>query len=507
MEQSLIPRILHSFVAGQKKYGLIIYLFLTTIVIFVAFSHWGYDDPYITYRYAVNISHGLGFVYNPAERVLSTTTPLFTLILALLGLFWTDLPHLAILIGSFSLALGGLFLWDLAQTWQTPMVGWTALLLYPLFPMIVSTLGSETPLYLAFCLGTFAFYARKRYLLVAVFVSLAILARPDGILIAFILPAHFLLLERRSIPWRTLILFLALTMPWFVFSWIYFGSPFPATLAVKQHQGAMAISQRFAPGFLTLLESYAKWPYYLEAGLAVIGILFMVWRGRAWSLFLIWTITYFLAFSALGVSSYFWYYPPLLPGFVVLIGLGINFILKIFDITQTQPINNDEEHMHSSLVFGRKRRSYFIISNFLIGAILLLFASAQGQYLWNMRQHPDTRIRIYPAIGEWLLNQSPTNASVATLEVGLIGYYSHRRMIDFAGLIEPQVSDRLSTNTTYEDAALWAVENFHPDYLVLHQNLFPRLEKGYADQHCIPIQRFPGVDYGYSMDLIIYSCK
>jgi hypothetical protein len=36
-----------------------------------------FDDAYITYRYARNISVGRGFVYNEGESVLGTTTPPF----------------------------------------------------------------------------------------------------------------------------------------------------------------------------------------------------------------------------------------------------------------------------------------------------------------------------------------------------------------------------------------------------------------------------------------------
>ena len=36
------------------------------------------DDSYITYRYARDILAGQGFVFNPGERVLGTTTPLYT---------------------------------------------------------------------------------------------------------------------------------------------------------------------------------------------------------------------------------------------------------------------------------------------------------------------------------------------------------------------------------------------------------------------------------------------
>src|SRR5205085_5147793 len=53
------------------------------------------DDPYVTYRYAYNLAHGNGFVFNAGERVQSTTTPLFTLILALGGLAGLDIPVFA----------------------------------------------------------------------------------------------------------------------------------------------------------------------------------------------------------------------------------------------------------------------------------------------------------------------------------------------------------------------------------------------------------------------------
>lgn len=43
------------------------------------------DDSYITFRYARNILAGNGFVYNPGEHVLGTTTPLYTILLVLLG--------------------------------------------------------------------------------------------------------------------------------------------------------------------------------------------------------------------------------------------------------------------------------------------------------------------------------------------------------------------------------------------------------------------------------------
>ena len=36
------------------------------------------DNSFITFRYARNLLSGEGFVYNPGQRVMGTTTPLYT---------------------------------------------------------------------------------------------------------------------------------------------------------------------------------------------------------------------------------------------------------------------------------------------------------------------------------------------------------------------------------------------------------------------------------------------
>jgi hypothetical protein len=64
------------------------------------------DDAPITYRYADNIVQGNGFVYNPGERVLGTSTPLYTLLLASLGFLGISSPtasNVLNLLGSLAL--------------------------------------------------------------------------------------------------------------------------------------------------------------------------------------------------------------------------------------------------------------------------------------------------------------------------------------------------------------------------------------------------------------------
>jgi len=476
-----IPLIIQN--AFNKRIAKVIYLVLVTMILFIGFSHWGYDDPFITYRYSENLRHGLGFVFNSGEKVLSTTTPLFTLLLALLGEIWSDIPKLANLIGAFSLALGGLFLWDLAQTWHMPLVGWGGLFLYPTFPLLVSTMGSETLLYIAICLGAFAMYARQSYSLTAIFSALAVLTRPDGILVAIILAAHFLLIGRRQVRWVSIALFLCLTIPWFVFAWSYFGSPLPVTMVVKQHQGSMAISQGFFEGWLTIFRPYLSWPYFIELGLVIAGLIFMFRKASQWVLILFWTLLYFFSYSVLGVSRYFWYYAPLLPIWIVMIGLGVSSLQRFFS--------------------PNRKRIFWI--GFLV--LFLCLSLVQSLDLWHLRQTPDPRLIMYRDVGEWLQENTLPSSSVGTLEVGIIGFYSQRKIIDFAGLIQPIVGDQLTKSSTYDDSAVWAVDYFQPDYLALSAKNFPRLEQEYITQHCEIIRVFLAHAYGNSTDFNIYQCN
>ena len=60
------------------------------------------DDPYITYRYARNLAQGAGFVYNAGEPVLSTTAPLYALLLAALAVVRIDPPVASLIAGALS---------------------------------------------------------------------------------------------------------------------------------------------------------------------------------------------------------------------------------------------------------------------------------------------------------------------------------------------------------------------------------------------------------------------
>ena len=486
----------------------VIYLFAVSTVIYLIFSGWHYDDPYITYRYARNISQGQGYVYNPGERIQSTTTPLFTILLAVSSFFTSDLPRVANIIGAASLALGALLLWDLAHTWQTPEVGWTALLLYPTFTLPAAAIGSETPLYIAICLASFACFARKKYYLTAICAALAILARPDGVLVTLVLSIFFLIWKRNPIPWKSVFIFTTITLTWFLFSWAYFGNPLPVTLAAKQFQLLLPVSQSFFRGSAWILGWYTDgWQYWIEAILAAVGF-FWMWRyARAWILVLTWTGLYFVSYSILHVSRYYWYYAPLVPGFIILVGLGIAAIThqapKMLLRTQAGKTPSNGAPPSSTV---EQRDSHARLGNILAFAILAPLTLAQVMDLWKTREQLEPRAAAYQAVGEWLEANTPPESVVSALEAGIIGYYSKRTMVDFAGLLQPEVANIIGQSETYDEAAIWAMQKFSPDYVVLVKGDLKALKQSYLEDRCKIAQQFPKEMFGFN-DINIYSCR
>jgi len=451
---------------------------------YALFSSWAYDDPFITFRYAQNLRVGLGFVYNPGERVLSTTTPLYTLLLAGLGFLWSDLPRLGTLVSALSLGLGALALYQLGRRWDCLMAGFAAALLYLLSPMIVATFGAETCFYVMLILWAFALYAGGRDLAAMALAAFATLTRPDGVLVAVTIGLA-LVVRERYIPWKPFLIFGLLIMPWYLFSWFYFGSPFPVTLAAKQHQAQMAISDSFAEGFVRMMIGYAKNPlYWLHGVLLILGLGYALRKARQWLLLVGWGLLYFTGYTLLGVSRYFWYYAPLVPVFVALIGLGGEVVVRF-------PVDRWRFLKCLWPVLGR--------------LILMLLLFPQARDLWRLAHRPDPRAQIYRDVGLWLAENTPPKSSVGTLEVGIIGYYARRRMVDFAGLIQPDVALQMRYETTYEDTALWAVRQYHPDFLVLNPTWFPRLMAQWVNPFCEPLQRFTRPEY--PGELVVYRCK
>ncbi len=457
---------------GACTWALVCVIAGLALLLFLGLAGYGYDDPFITYRYARNLIEGYGFVYNVGLRVQSTTTPLYTLLLALLGHIWSDLPRLSNLLSAASLEAGALFLYLLARRLGQQAAGAGAALLLGLSPLLLPTFGAEPCFYTMLGLAAFYFYAADRLDLAAFLAALMALTRADGVLAAPVLGLHYLI-TRRRIPWRQIILYGLMLAPWYLYAWAFFGRPWPITLFTKQQQATMLISDSFWQGFSKLLRNYSQSPLYrLHAPLVVLGAGWVVAvRAWQWLPLLLWTMLYFLSYVILGVSRYFWYYGPLAPALALLASLGLAASLR--------------------WAMGRWSRVRLYAPALLVLGVLLLLAPQARSTVYHL-QNWDRRQAAYQQTGEWLAANTPPGATVGALEVGIIGYYARRPMIDFAGLIQPAVARQMTSDTTYDDTALWAVENYRPDYVVVPTGWFVEMIRGqwFEEEYRVAAQLF-----------------
>lgn len=423
---------------------------VTLVGLLLLLGRKGYDDPYITFRYARNLQAGHGLVYNVGQRVLSTTAPMYAVLLAGLGFLWPDFPALGNAFSACCLVVGALFLYLLSAENGKRAVGMIAALLLSLSPELIPTFGAETCTVVMLTLGALWAYGRSRYSLSAVLLAMVVMVRPDGLL-AVVAVAVYHLVTRQPVPWRATLLWAVLVGIWYAGLWWYFGTPLPVTLQAKQQQGQMAISDSFAGGFLATIRTRGSLPlFWLQGILAAVGLGHVIRRARHWMPLLLWTALYFVAYTALGVSRYFWYYGPLAPAIVVLVAEGT--------VASLQAVSR-----------LRVPRPLLLSACGLVVIAVLVPLLAQTLAVGWL---DDARVEVYTEIGHWLKERTEPEATAGVLEAGIIGYYAERTVVDFAGLIQPEVAQQLGPSSTYEDSAAWAIQRYWPDYVVMYATGF-----------------------------------
>jgi Gpi18-like mannosyltransferase len=153
------------------------------------------DDAYITFRYARNIAEGVGFVYNPGQRVLGTTTTLFAALMALIGFLTGSeaYPTFALIVSAFADAATCALLFLLARRVTGSRAAGAVLgLLWAVAPMSVTFAigGMETSVFILLMVATFWLYVAGRERLMAVTAALGVLTRPDAVAWAGLIFLH-----------------------------------------------------------------------------------------------------------------------------------------------------------------------------------------------------------------------------------------------------------------------------------------------------------------------------
>lgn len=479
-------------------------LLITVVTLYIGTTngHYSYDDAFITYRMADNFSRGLGFVYNPGEWHLGSTAAFYGLLVG--SLRWLlsvispggapPIPAIGGLISALSLLATGWLLYGLGRNARAPLCGLAAGLFYITNPMMFVTFGGEMPFQIALITGAFFAYQQQARPLAAALAALAILTRPDGVLAAGVLLLYDLASrwkQARSgagattinmktvtalVPWRELLTAAIILTPFLAAAWYAYGSPLPSTMQAKLAQRNSGLWGTYGRGlvdWVLLFYWNDKAPNlgfapvnpllaWLWAVLGIAGI----WRYRVFLPLVAWSALFVLAYTALRVPFYHWYAAPAAFGISILAACGLcmvaDLVLKFWpqraDSASGAAPASDAK-VAAAIGTTALNRPALIVSL----AVLLIVAAAAVKPLIALPRTSQLNptVRLYIEVGEWLqVNTMPT-ASVGYYEIGYIGFYGHRRMIDTLGLIDPEVSPAVARRDF-----IWALRERRPDFIL-----------------------------------------
>ena len=501
--------------------NLLIALGLALLVTLIARSLWDLatDDPYITYRYARNFALGHGFIYNRGDRVLSTTAPLYALMLAIGARLGADVPTLSNALGALAFWAAAESLFLLGQRHRASWSGLIAAILCASSPLLWLTLGFETGLYIALVCWAYWAFDAQHMTLAAVLLAWATIMRNDAIVAAGVLVLAWLfqryglgtrlftrLSQGRSAPlesgskssdlqamaspeilWRWFLLYIVIIGTWAIWLTVQFDSPVPVTLRAKSLQARFGVSgfyprTSFLHGLTILWRAWGAQSrlHWIALPLALWGAIVLRHSRWAWRT-VIWGGLVMMAYVALRVAPYPWYYAPLAPVLALLVGLGVQDIGRRV---------------------GRIRRGAGVV------AVLVLVLPLLGAQLYSLSRAadairgpvpspdeiaskvlPEAKTAIYRRAGEWLASNTPSDALVGMMEVGVMGYYANRWIVDLLGLLQPEVAHALARGDI-----LWAIPTYVPDYLALTAInplfTYPILEDPWFQRAYEPVMRF-----------------
>ncbi len=403
------------------------------------------DDAFITFRYARNILAGFGPVYNPGEAVLGTTSPLYMALMSALGLVsggsHAPFPILAWLVNALADAITCWILIRLAQALGRRNAGLAAAAVWAVAPWSVTFAigGMETSVFVLLASATFYFHSTDRPIPAALMGALALLTRPDALILLIplvvdrlrrSLPSSRLNPEPLRISARESVAFLAPVLTWVILSAAVFGNPLPHSIAAKvaayhlpREAALVRLLQHFATPFIedqVLGNAWIGLGFVAYFGLYLAGATAVIRRKPAAWAVLVYPWAYFAAYAVANPLIFRWYLTPPLPVFFLGIFFGVDRIAHGFRLPA-------------------------------LTAAVAAIAVAFSLHAWTWRpdhgpQRPAPTMAyirlelLYRQAAHVLEPMLQPGQVLAAGDVGVLGYQTGARILDAVGLVTPQAT-------------------------------------------------------------------
>jgi len=385
--------------------------------------YWGFagDDTFIHLQYARNLAAGQGFSFNPGEPSYGSTSPLWTVLLAVAGQLTGGDHYLAAkMLGVIFTGLTVFLVVVVARQVMGPgILAILAGLAVAVDPWVLKwgASGMETPLAMALGAGAISLHLRRRLESgipgSAFLLGVATLVRPEFVALFLLAQADRLLFARRGLGETLFALFLYLVpiLPWVIYALGAFGDVIPATIHAKS--GHMGRGEVFTRTAKILGATYG--PAIVLA--AVGGALALRRHGagattRAWLAprTVVWGWVIGLPLAYLVTRSYVASrYLLLVAPFVTVLGFA------------------------AVPAISRARATAMGVG--LLVALAAASAAIQATVIYPRTRFEHGVDEPLLEVGRWIAANTPRDALVAVHEVGAVGYTCERRVVDTAGLV------------------------------------------------------------------------
>ena len=427
------------------------------------------DDAWIYQTYARNLAQSGMWAFMPGVPSGGSTGPLWALLLAAGYLLRLDHFLWSYLLGSAALfALGVTGIWGVRTL--NPEVGKLSLLagaalIFEWHLTWAAGSGMETALSGMLAAGVLVYLLRteitpRAWFLLGLTIGASIWVRPDGLLL--LAPAGFALLLGGARTWRTKFRDGALLLAGFgllfglylLFNQAIAGTIWPNTFYAKQAEYAKLQT-------IPLIRRYVQQLLLPLTGVGIVllpGFLLSLAesiRQRRWARLgvFLWFFGYLGAFAwRLPVTyQHGRYVMPAMPIFFI---LGLAGTLKW-----------SRAHWDGAQMFPRVLAKTWLLLTLLVSGIFwFLGANAFAR---------DTAIieTEMVASAQWIATHTEPGAVVAAHDIGALGYFGGREIIDLAGLISPEVIPFIRD----ENQLAAYLDSQDADYLMTFPDWYPAL--------------------------------
>ena len=454
-------------------------------IVFWLYTGRVWEDALITILHAENALAGLGLThFKPDEPPIHGFTSPLSVLIPLLGEwlragFALNFVRLASLATAFlsvflaariALALPGL---GLTPPLVTLVCGYLALEHHQI---LWGMAGMETQIVTCVLLLSILCLALRRYVALGLALGLCLLARPDLALWAAIVGIYLLLDAFHSRRWRPLCITIAVSaavyLPWILFAWAYYGSPIPNTILAKsagygywwRHESSLdfwlrgawfmariSVLPSLGPTFAGNGTNFSQlfdpgWAWGVMSAAILVGFVAACLKRSREVLVLYAFFWVYLAYFVFLVPTVFgWYVAPFMAIAVMLAGHGLGVIW-------------------AALPRWGSALPWVATVAYLAAIVGVLPQTYRGER--NIQRLVEDPVRI--AVGKYLRDTAPANATVGGEPLGYIGYYSRLAYYDYPGLASRRVVELV--RRTGEPNLYKVLKEIRPDYVVLRDS-------------------------------------